>query len=1024
MSELSKIADATRQGLGDPRAVVLKQIIERARHSAFAIHTGKNYAPARHKTQPSNPPEYGRTKDGEWYQKKRLLELENGLAVALIAKHLAGEARLGVYFHEPDATTIRVAVLDFDDKSGEVGDGVWEKTAKVAASLREAGMNPVAERSGGGKGTHLWLLWDEPQEGKDVRAMLQSVLEEHGLREGTKGLSEGTVEIFPKQDYLRLVVAKDADGTPRPTGAYGNLCALPFNRQSALLDDDGNPIEIQHGYQMPISPAVPTIVSALDPSNVPAAILEHAAAVNDDLSHGIGGEKSHSPPTLQRVQDAMPWLDADDTHLWQATVQWLKRLGDLLGDDEMKALWLEFSARGTNTARNDQPRYDPEVMWDTATPRVDAGAAAGSLFKVTREAALAAMKSDSGAKAWSKDGRAAYIYLLAHHTKVLEEEYAGGAYPSDKGLKNAAKEMKDNAEPSGADVVSQQAWELFIDQYGNPRIWMDTGKRFDALIISSDAFVRHWNYARIQQGEKALSEAKMGQLQQELEARAEVEGGEHTVHLRTALDNGDYVLDLGDDDGHCVRVNANGVTVEKNTRVKFIRPRGFGTLPMPDLSFPTPRDAFLECRNMNAMLLLKTNDAFWMWLVAMLNTLMCDTPYNHINFWGESGVAKSSGMALSRSLIDPRKTRHQAGSTRLDKEAINAAAAGQRMPCFDNVKKIETSVQAYMCAAITGTEAQERALYTNFELAASEVHCPLTTTSIHPLATEPDLIERTVSLPCAKPKAYISPKVIARKLEQQTPRFTGALLVMLKEAMGRWDDVPDALINRQRFLDFVRLGEALFMAMGRKSGAFLEVYNRQRRDNTADLLAGRATSKRVIKYLRQEAEKLKGRRLGKEDPAKRAEAARAHRSYCYDNGDGTVVWCGTASVFYNLFTKVEPITMDEAKHDAFPSSPHWLGRVLSTDSPALRHIGIHFTGGKRTKWGSQMEFAVEIETLVAGSSWLDEELGFKEVPTPRQTTDADVAADALVKRLRDGGMSDKEIVAVMRSAAANANATK
>lgn len=142
-----------------------------------------------------------------------------------LARHLNGGPARGVSQIKAGESVTLVGILDFDSHGGEVGwaamSGVVEKVAGV---LEVAwGMEPILFRSSGGRGVHLYLLWDEPQDAYSVRVWLGEVLVSCGLKSGAGGLVRGEVEIFPKQDSVG------------PDG-YGNQVVLPLAGASAPLE--------------------------------------------------------------------------------------------------------------------------------------------------------------------------------------------------------------------------------------------------------------------------------------------------------------------------------------------------------------------------------------------------------------------------------------------------------------------------------------------------------------------------------------------------------------------------------------------------------------------------------------------------------------------------------------------------------------------------------------------------------------------------------------------------------------------
>lgn len=141
-----------------------------------------------------------------------------------LAAHCNGGPARGVCpVREGESVTL-VALLDFDSHKGEVD---WARMSSVVKSVVDVlevawGMSPVLFRSSGGRGVHLYLLWDEPQDCYSVRMWLREVLESVGLRSGTGGVMKGEVEVFPRQDEVKV-------------GQRGNQFILPLAGASAPL---------------------------------------------------------------------------------------------------------------------------------------------------------------------------------------------------------------------------------------------------------------------------------------------------------------------------------------------------------------------------------------------------------------------------------------------------------------------------------------------------------------------------------------------------------------------------------------------------------------------------------------------------------------------------------------------------------------------------------------------------------------------------------------------------------------------
>lgn len=144
----------------------------------------------------------------------------------MLAEHCAGRKAYGLAFVAPGQNTCRAALLDFDSHGGEVP---FDEMLRVAMEVKDTaallGLDGVAFRSSGGRGIHLYFLWNEVQDANSVRELLRSVLDACGLKPGTKGVVAKEVEVFPKQSS----VARDG---------YGSMAILPLAGESVLLGEE------------------------------------------------------------------------------------------------------------------------------------------------------------------------------------------------------------------------------------------------------------------------------------------------------------------------------------------------------------------------------------------------------------------------------------------------------------------------------------------------------------------------------------------------------------------------------------------------------------------------------------------------------------------------------------------------------------------------------------------------------------------------------------------------------------------
>lgn len=209
--------------------------------------------------------------------------VDEALTEARLAQHVNGGPAYGAAPILPGESVTLLGVLDFDSHKGDTPWPEMQATAaRVARALHGQGGRPVAFRSSGGHGIHLYCLWAAPQDAYSVRMWLRAALAAAGLAPGTKGVADGEVEVFPKQDAV---------GTEKKR--FGNMFILPLAGASVPLDPfdlDDLPRDYLIGMDWPMSAPVlvlekPERGMALVPAgDADAAVLESALAAikNDD----------------------------------------------------------------------------------------------------------------------------------------------------------------------------------------------------------------------------------------------------------------------------------------------------------------------------------------------------------------------------------------------------------------------------------------------------------------------------------------------------------------------------------------------------------------------------------------------------------------------------------------------------------------------------------------------------------------------------------------------------------------------
>lgn len=268
------------------------------------------------------------------------------LTAEALAGHLNGGPARGVCPIKAGESVTMLAVLDFDSHKGETG---WPAMSMVVGAVVDTlvtvwGAEPILFRSSGGRGVHLYLLWDEPQDAYSVRQWLAGVLAACGLRPGARSVSAGEVEVFPKQNSV-------------PEAGYGNQFILPLAGQSELLalDELSGLLEPVPGGKHAVlewswrtTPAVPVAVRPERPTQVvDAAVLA-----------SVQGQWRQALDAIPNGRDGGETLDYDT---WRNVIFAIHH--ETQGSDAGLALAEEFSERALGTTVNVDLEFLRKRVW-------------------------------------------------------------------------------------------------------------------------------------------------------------------------------------------------------------------------------------------------------------------------------------------------------------------------------------------------------------------------------------------------------------------------------------------------------------------------------------------------------------------------------------------------------------------------------------------------------------------------------------------------------------------------------------
>jgi hypothetical protein len=303
-----------------------------------------------------------------------------------------------------------------------------------------------------------------------------------------------------------------------------------------------------------------------------------------------------------------------------------------------------------------------------------------------------------------------------------------------------------------------------------------------------------------------------------LEARAQFDAPERTVHIRIAEHDGCTYLDLADKDWRVVQIGPDGWQVVTSPPVRFRRPAGMLPLPVPQ------RGGSIEA--LAAFLNLPAPDEFVLVIAWLLAALQRGGPYPLLVIAGEQGSAKTVLTKTLRALIDPNAAPTRA-LPREERDLMIAANNGHIL-AFDNLSGLPSWLSDALCRLASGGSFATRQLYTDCDEVLFQAARPGILNGIEDIVCRSDLADRAIFLtlePIADERRRME-RQLWREFEVARPRILGALFDAAAHGLQRLSRVR--LERLPRMADFALWATACETAFW-PPGTFLRVYDANRR---------------------------------------------------------------------------------------------------------------------------------------------------------------------------------------------------
>jgi hypothetical protein len=299
-----------------------------------------------------------------------------------------------------------------------------------------------------------------------------------------------------------------------------------------------------------------------------------------------------------------------------------------------------------------------------------------------------------------------------------------------------------------------------------------------------------------------------------VEATALFEGDEREVALRVAGHDGRIYIDLGDPDWRAIEIDEDGWRVIDDPPVRFRRPAGMRALPEPTRGG--------DISTLRSLVNVKDDNDFVLLVCWLLAAMRDRGPYPILAISGEQGTAKSTLVAILRTLIDPNLSPLRA-LPREDRELFIQANNG-RLLAFDNVSGLPAWTSDSLCRLSTGGGFAVRQLHTDQDEILFDACRPIVLNGIGDMVGRADLADRSIviTLEPISDAVRQAEEELWPRVRRELPGILGVLCSAVSHGLGHRGLVK--LDRLPRMADFAKWGVACEGAFW-PPGTFMAAYD-------------------------------------------------------------------------------------------------------------------------------------------------------------------------------------------------------
>jgi hypothetical protein len=290
--------------------------------------------------------------------------------------------------------------------------------------------------------------------------------------------------------------------------------------------------------------------------------------------------------------------------------------------------------------------------------------------------------------------------------------------------------------------------------------------------VRSTKFKRHLQRGYFLQHDKTPNQQATQDVIDQATGLALFDGEVRDIHMRTAQENGEIVVDHFDD-----KITINAAGWRKGADICFYRPQGLNELPMPQKS----KDGIQKLKK---YLNFDDDSDFRLMVAWLLTAFKTDVSCPILNFQGEQGSAKTTNSKVLRNLVDPSGAMLNP-APRSERDLV-IQAQNSRVLCLDNLSGLKKWLSDALCRICTGTGFSTRKLRTDDEQQIFQVKRPIILNGIDDIATRGDLLDRSIvfNLPSIPPEDRKEEREFWAEFFDDRPAIISGLYDALAAGLG------------------------------------------------------------------------------------------------------------------------------------------------------------------------------------------------------------------------------------------------